>query len=445
MKRIFYTIVFILILSVLGVIGYFGSIVLEGDSPQITINSPTKYLSKNSPIIITAKDSKAGLRSISISIVQGDNQIQLGQKVFPIDRWWEGSSVKETTVSWNVDPKALNLKEGPSTLVVVARDASFRSEFKGNAITVKKEIIIDTTPPRISVLSRVHNVRIGGSGLVTFKVNEPVKKAGVLVGNHFFKPFNREKDNTYSCLFAVPALAPKSQQGIFLIAIDMAGNEQKRGFYYDLLPFRPVKDTIRISENFLRRKMPEFSQLIGQDSKDLLSVFLKVNNDLRKQNNDRLLSFCQKVSGPPMWKNGFKALPNAAKRAGFADERHYYYRGKEIDQANHMGIDLASIKNAPVPAANSGTVVFAGDLGIYGNTVIIDHGAGLYTSYSHLGDMTVSPGEVVDKGYIIGKTDTTGLAGGDHLHFATIVQGVFVNPLEWLDARWIKDHIDKNM
>jgi murein DD-endopeptidase MepM/ murein hydrolase activator NlpD len=131
--------------------------------------------------------------------------------------------------------------------------------------------------------------------------------------------------------------------------------------------------------------------------------------------------------------------------ASFAEERTYWYNGKEIDRQVHLGVDLASLAQSPIPAANSGRVVFAGPLGIYGNTVLIDHGCGLFSMYSHLSRIETEVKKEVKKGETLGRTGTTGLAGGDHLHFSVLVNGVFVNPIEWWDEHWIKDNIDKKM
>ena len=99
------------------------------------------------------------------------------------------------------------------------------------------------------------------------------------------------------------------------------------------------------------------------------------------------------------------------------------------------------MRNADVPAANSGRVVYTGDLGIYGNLVVIDHGLGLMSLYSHLSEIQVNKGDVVKKGQTIARTGSTGLAFGDHLHFGMLVGGVEVTPLEWIDPKWIRDNI----
>jgi murein DD-endopeptidase MepM/ murein hydrolase activator NlpD len=77
--------------------------------------------------------------------------------------------------------------------------------------------------------------------------------------------------------------------------------------------------------------------------------------------------------------------------------------------------------------------------------VVIDHGQGLSSVYGHLSKIEVSPGQEVKKGETIGVTGDTGLAGGNHLHFSVMVQGIFVNPVEWWDQHWIKDNVTKKL
>jgi murein DD-endopeptidase MepM/ murein hydrolase activator NlpD len=108
----------------------------------------------------------------------------------------------------------------------------------------------------------------------------------------------------------------------------------------------------------------------------------------------------------------------------------------------HQGEDLASLEHSPVTAANNGVVVLAEPLGIYGHTVILDHGLGIFSMYSHLSRIGVKSGDEVKTGAVLGQTGTTGLAGGDHLHFSMLVHGAFVDPLEWWDPHWLKDQVE---
>jgi len=125
----------------------------------------------------------------------------------------------------------------------------------------------------------------------------------------------------------------------------------------------------------------------------------------------------------------------------FAERRTYKYNDEVIDTQVHLGYDLASVKQAPVNASNAGKVVFVGNLGIYGNAVIIDHGWGLQSIYSHMSQISVKEGDEVKRGTIIGNTGATGLAAGDHLHFGIALHGIEVQPIEWWDPHWIKDNI----
>jgi len=92
-------------------------------------------------------------------------------------------------------------------------------------------------------------------------------------------------------------------------------------------------------------------------------------------------------------------------------------------------------------ASNAGKVVFADDLGIYGRTVIIDHGMGLQSLYAHMSSISVKVGDDVRKEQELGRSGMTGLAAGDHLHYTMLVSGHMVNPVEWWDTHWIEDRI----
>src|SRR5207247_6590522 len=89
-----------------------------------------------------------------------------------------------------------------------------------------------------------------------------------------------------------------------------------------------------------------------------------------------------------------------------------------------------------------GVVAFAGPLTIYGNTIVLDHGWGLMTLYGHLSTIAVKAGDAVAKGQEMGRTGATGLAIGDHLHYEVLVNGISVTPLEWWDAKWIRDRFN---
>ena len=125
----------------------------------------------------------------------------------------------------------------------------------------------------------------------------------------------------------------------------------------------------------------------------------------------------------------------------FADKRSYIYNGRKVDEQVHLGYDLAQTQNTPVKAANSGKVIYADRLGLYGNCVIIDHGYSLQSLYGHMSKILVKVGDSISKEQQIGVSGATGMAFGDHVHFSMMIAGTQVDPKEWWDEHWINDRI----
>ena len=177
-----------------------------------------------------------------------------------------------------------------------------------------------------------------------------------------------------------------------------------------------------------------------------LAIEASLNSELRRLNAAKIGSFAAESAPELLWRGEvFHPFTNNAVESAFADRRTYYYQGREVDRQVHLGFDLASYAQTPIVAANRGRVVFADELGIYGNAVIIDHGLGLQSLYAHLSTIDVAPGAMVEKDQPIGRSGMTGLAGGDHLHFTMLVHGRAVNPVEWWDPHWITDRVDRKL
>ena len=210
---------------------------------------------------------------------------------------------------------------------------------------------------------------------------------------------------------------------------------------YNVRPLRYRRSKVTVSDDFIRHKIVPLLAGAGGSGGSLRDQFLQVNHHLRRKNEETIRKTCRSSAARKLWDGRFIQLRNSAVQANFADQRSYYYRNQKIDEARHLGYDLAVTRRYPVGAANGGVVVFAGPLGIYGNTVIIDHGFGLCSLYSHLSSVAAASGDTVKKGAILGRTGETGLAIGDHLHYGVYVHGVAVLPLEWWDAKWIRDNV----
>ncbi len=399
-------------------------------APQLRLHPDAGPVSAKRDLVLDLQDPGSGLKALQVTVVQGEKSQELLNKDY-------ASGIVSQEEKFSL--AGAGLKDGPAELRITATDRSIYSFGRGNRIEKSFPFEYDSKPPAVAVVSRAHNVNQGGAGLVIYTVSEEPEKTGVQIGDRFFPGYRQEGDY-FACFFAFPYDMKTADFTPRVIAVDKAGNERTVGFYYHAIPHAFPKDRITVSRQFLEAKMPEF-QGTFPDTTDQLQLFLKVNQQLRRQNVASLLDIGKQTASHPLWQGAFLRLPNAATRGNFAQARTYLYDGQVVDHETHLGIDLASLAQSPVPAANSGQVVFADYLGIYGNCVVIDHGLGVQSLYGHLSQIQVKPGQTVKKGETIGHTGATGMAGGDHLHFGVLVAGLQVWPLEWWDQHWITDNV----
>ncbi|MCF8093337.1 MAG: M23 family metallopeptidase [Desulfotignum sp.] len=422
----------------------------EKTPPKVDVTLPSVYLNEGYELSLHIKDKKTGLRHVLVTIMQQQNEKKLLEKTYPavsVFNLFSGEKTLEDNFLIPVESRRYGMNDGEAVIRIQVSDQAWRKWNKGNVFLVEKKVIIDTEPPRIQVLSQQHNVERGGAGLVIYRLFEKDVKSGVMVGERFFPGHAGmfDQKDIFAAFFALDHTQGPGTR-MWVTAEDMAGNTARRGFYHYIRDRNFKSDVLNISDRFLESKMPDFNlgkkeSRIAQADNPLLEKFQTVNTALRKANVKKVLSVPADTVNQVLWKEKFDRMPGSATRAGFGDQRTYTYKGKKIGESRHMGIDLASTARARVEAANSGQIIMAEAVGIFGNTVIIDHGFGLASLYSHLSSMAVSVGDMVKKGDHIGNTGLTGLAGGDHLHFSMIVHNVFVNPVEWWDPNWIKNNV----
>jgi len=417
---------------------------LESKQPTISTSLDSEVIGASQKITIIVADEQSGLRRVRVDLLQNDKERLLTDKnnFAQVDFLGRGGTLKNT-FTITVSSEKLRLTDGQASLRIVASDQSWRNWGKGNQNNLETEIKIDIQPPEIDILTHVHNIQQGGAGVIIYKVSENCSSSGVYVGENFF-PGHSGNFKDPSILMAFFALDYRQGTGtdLYLQATDAVGNTSKAEFPFHIRKKKFKRDTINLSDRFFKRKMQEFEAYFPANKNLSLSEqFLKVNRKLRQENNLQFVKITATTDKTLFWSGSFLRFPNSAPRAGFADHRTYRYKDATIDQQVHLGVDLASLKHAPVPSANKGKVAFAGAIGIYGKTVIIDHGFGLFSIYSHLSRISIKKGQLVSKGEIIGNTGMTGLAGGDHLHFGMMIHNTFVTPIEWWDAAWIRKNI----
>jgi murein DD-endopeptidase MepM/ murein hydrolase activator NlpD len=405
----------------------------ESHAPQAVLATPVGAIGRKTPLDIDVRGAQPGLRDVTVRLQAGGQMYELGREAI-LPTSWRGSGVTEKRVHIEPDLQELRVPEGPATLEVLVDTYAWHVLSPGAA-------------PQLELLTTQHNGRLGGVELAVFRQGADTASSGIEVGPYFFPATAGLFQDAHVAVafFAIPQdltadVRPR------LVAQDAAGNRREVSLPAAIKPRRFAERTLAVDDDFLARKVPELERENNlQPAADLVKGYLEINGDLRRQSEAKIKEVTAKSSAQPLWDGAFQRQTNAAPLSAFADRRTYTYKGETIDHQTHLGYDLASLKNSPVDATQNGIVVFAGNLGIYGNTVILDHGLGIFSLYGHLSTIAVQVGESVKKGQSLGQTGDTGLAAGDHLHFSIMLYGVHVDPVEWWDPQWIREHVNAKL
>jgi len=408
-------------------VGRIGELVLEVETPKGDLKSLDVSLEQNGDRIALFT---LGVPGAGVLAREGDDRLVLRQPL--------GREQYDT------------LREGEATLTARAvRPVLFG--YREAETTATHEFNVKLRPPIINVQSQFHYINHGGSELVVYRVSPAAAKSGVRVGEDEYPGFPaagagiaNADDTLYVAFFALTWDQDRNTP-ITVFAEDELGNQSTVGFDKRIFDKEFRHSTITLSDSFLQKVVPPILQNSPEfrvdDPTDLLASYLAINRDMRRENDDYIVSLAARTSPEILWDGPFKQLINTAVESGFADQREYVYNGDVVDHQTHLGFDLASVAAAPVTAANSGRILHAGWLGIYGNCVIIDHGMGLMSLYAHLSSIDVREGDMVSKDQPLGRSGSTGLAGGDHLHYTMLLDGQAITPIDWWSGQWVEDRI----
>lgn len=434
-------ILFTLLILIIAAAAVVGFILFETEKPQLLVDKEIQFLGGPVEIPFQAIDQKSGIKQVVITLEQDGGIFQLFHKSFPRQAWLSKAGPGEVKETISLDAKRAGAKEGKAELVLAVNDFSLNGLLKGNTTVARFPVTIDTKPPRVTIEHAQRYIQPGGSGVVVYGLSEHSKQHGVMIDATFFRGYPLQgNDKRFIAYIGLPWDSGKPEN-TRVIAKDQAGNEGKAIFSMNFKKPKEKKDRITISDGFLKKKLPEFQEHYPEMQGSDIDKYLFVNNKVRISNAEKIAEICSNTVSEQLWQDRFIRMPGAGK-AGFADQRTYYYKNKPIDHQTHLGMDIASTARVAIKAANSGKVIFAEYIGIYGNTVILDHGQGLASLYSHLSRIDTLLDAVVAKGDLLGHSGTTGMAGGDHLHFSMLVHGIFVTPVEWWDQHWIDVNIN---
>jgi murein DD-endopeptidase MepM/ murein hydrolase activator NlpD len=416
-------------------------LLLFSSTPVVDWPAKITAIGQSTPVPIHVHDPH-GVRDVDLFIEQNGVRYKAAELTEPARHLFWHHGVADQTLTLNAGTKTTpQLKDGKAKLIVEVTSNDFRS----SKTEVALDITIATEPPSLSVDSDQHYLYLGMADLVTFNASGYWTEAGVKVGDQTFRawPMPGGKPGLFS-LFAFAWNMPPGTAPV-VYATNPAGNTATGQMVYQFPQKEQPKYRTRdlpIDEHFMQKVINE---LDPNGSGDPVTRFVKVNSEMRKANNQTLFNLRTKTADHFLWTQPFLQQHNSKVEASFADTRNYIYQGKKIDQQTHLGYDLSITQHVGVEASNDGTVVYAAPLGIYGNCIVVDHGYGLQTIYGHLSEIAVHEGDTVKRGQIMGKSGMTGMAGGDHIHFSMQLDGIQIDPKEWWDAHWIKDHIAKRI
>lgn len=425
----------------------------ERGEPLISFSQIPKGIGSDPSIIqLQASDTGTGLDEV---VVRAE---QLGKRIDIATFKVSNEDKRSVSKSIEIHAKDLGFREGEVKITATAFDRGFFS----NKQEVSQTLPIDFQKLKITVITPQQNVILGGSELVFFRVTGGTpSKVGIRVGkdefsgyraSESFKALNQFKDLYYS-FFVIPTTRTTEVPEVFVQ--NKVGNETKSGFPFLVVQKKFPELKIKIDDSFFEKTVSTLLEKQGESLKvtplERAEQFRGINETLRATLQVQIKKLMSAGASSPYGSyetffGGSIARPIAgAPKSSYSERRSYIYNNEVISKSIHDGIDLAGTAMIPVMAAQDGKVIFADYLGIYGNTVIIDHGCGFFTLYGHLSSIDKEVGSSVKKLETIGRTGATGLAGGDHLHFEIRHSGVPTTPIEWWDASWVSEHIEKKL
>jgi murein DD-endopeptidase MepM/ murein hydrolase activator NlpD len=422
--------------------------------PAIAIEKPEKYVGTATPleVKITAPHAPA-MKPLRVVLEQNGKQTTL----FSLDEPGKAQIKQEGTdtvrITHEIGKQSIpDLQSGAAKIIVTAGRPVMRG-IRTVESTATRDVQVRLERPRVSVISSHHYINLGGTEMVVYRVTPDDVESGVVVGDVEYPGYPASgalaegvqiKDPAIRVAFFSLLYDQDVNTPMRVYARDPAGNTARADFDHRTFPKPFKKSRITLEPKLLERVVPAILEGTTEvrPEGDTLAKFLVINGELRRKNAEKIASFAKETSPEMLWRGVvFHPFTNSAVESAFADQRTYIHEGKEVDRQVHLGFDLASIAGSPIVAANRGKVLFADELGIYGNCVIVDHGMGVQSLYAHLSSIEVKPGQEIEKEQTLGRSGMTGLAGGDHLHFTMLVNGRMVNPVEWWDSHWIEDRI----
>ncbi len=435
--------------------------IAERTAPVVSIPDPPFGIG-TTPVELTIQvgDAGAGLDQVIVRATQAKQTRDLFRKSYP-------TKVTDDLIQIPINAKELGLYEGDLQITVIAFDRSFWS----NTSRASAKLQIDYEFPEIEVLTKQHNAVQGGVELVFYRLtNDSNAFSGIIVGSLLFPGFPaisldsafRETPDVYFALFAIPLDFDSDQSKIRLLARDNVGNTTTTSIYYRVRERKGAVRTLKVTQAFLEQAVERtYEQYLLTEPKvggvsereyfpaiknsERVERFTAVNEEYRKLVEEAAKPLFARPKGQMFWRGVFGRPPGRQLSLRFGDTLNWMFEDTLLGTTRVEELLYIAPSGRAVGAANSGKVVFVDEFGPYGKTVIVDHGFGLSTMYSHLASYECTEGDELAKGGVVGRAGASGLIPKSGVGFQFRLHGVPVRPEEWWDAKWITDHIDKKI
>ncbi len=421
---------------------------LERSAPEMVwIDEPVGLGADPTSASLSVSDDGAGLDEIIVRLVQNNQPRELQRTSF------DERGVNDKRIDLTIDPKQLGLREGKVELQVLAFDKALWS----NSIKVPKSLVVNFSKPRVDVITPQQNAVLGGSELVFYKVLGKRPSLTGITSNsslypgfpaRFWDPSFKNYDDLYLSFFPIPKAFDERRDGMSISARDEVGNSTSAPFNYKVRQRGWSSYKVKLSDKDAHAMLAALSiqaqsagvklKPSGEIAADL-SATLKA---LARLDESVLSDALSSASKERLWSGVFTRPVGSYPTNAAGDLRIVTVEEREILKSAALGVRFTVGSRVHVTAANSGVVAFAGELGLLGKTVALDHGLGLTTVYANLSEISVREKEQLKQGQTLGRTGRSGFATSEGVHFETRVHGVPVSPNEWWDETWVKDHIE---
>lgn len=411
----------------------------------------SSYFNPQNDIKLSAFDS-SGLSSYRVEITDSNGKVLLENAEILTKR------AKKLDV---ILPKVSGLKDGDVvTYNIIAKDWSNTNFFRGNRTKITKTLIINTNIPQIQIIATSQQISYGGSALIAFQARDldkynndlGIERVMLSNGKNNFEAFpyiNKQGYLVYVALIAWPITNTFFDGKIYVynkannkkeITIPIATNINYMRRNYNF----------KLTDSYLNRIIKRLEEYVKIPASlgNNIHKFEYFNRVIRVEDNKRIADFARFYNNDSIKKlprfNSFAPIHNGVSSGRFGDEYTYRYEGENVSSFTRTSINLldSDSKSVEVLSSNDAKVAFNGQIGEYGNVVVLSHFFGLNTLYGYLKASPKLPFSIESLD-VIGLSGLSGFAETNSVRFATLVQGNFVNPKEWMDAEWIDKNINQ--